>query len=165
MRTSAILLVAAALLAASSALAQGEAPAAPRSGTIKLHPLFIDKNQTAFVDVKLLTRNGDIVEGWALNIHARPVELAPGKLADVHWTRFRMSCAGNSVTTSWVLARDLITTTFALPMSVSMAITPRSGWDQTHAYACKNVPLFTDKGYTSEQVAVVLARSEMKRKP
>jgi hypothetical protein len=153
------------LLAAPAALAQGDAPTAPKSGTIKLYPVYLTKDETAFVDVALLTRNGDIVEGWGLNIHSSPMEFAPGKRADVHWTRFRMNCRTNSVTITWVLGRDLITTTFAQPMNAVIAITPRSGWDQTHVHACKNLPIFTTKGYASEQVAVALARGEMRRKP
>ncbi len=153
------------MLAAPPALAQGDAPTAPKTGTIKLHPVYMTKDQTAFVDVALLTRSGDVVEGWGLNIYSKPIELAPGKVTDVHWTRFRMYCSANSVTVTWVLGRDLITTTFAIPMNAQVAITPKSGWDQTHFYACKNLPIFTAKGYASEQVAVALARGEMRRKP
>ena len=153
------------MLAAPAALAQDDAPKAPKTGTVKLHPVYMTKDQTAFIDVALLTRSGDVVEGWGLNVYSKPIELAPGKVTDVHWTRFRMACSSKSVTVTWVLGRDLITTTFAIPMNAQVTVTPKSGWDLTYYHGCKNETVFTAAPQTSEQVAVALARGEMKRKP
>ncbi|RYD65724.1 MAG: hypothetical protein EOP58_06900 [Sphingomonadales bacterium] len=152
-----------ALLLAMPTAAQTLPPEPPKPGTLRLYPVYSSKTETVFVDTTSLVRTGDTVEGWGLNIYLNPT-LVAGHMTDVHWTRFRMSCAGLVVTATWILGRKLITTTFAARLDKTIAIQRRTGWDQTHAYMCKSVPIFTSKPWTSETVAIVEAQVQLKRK-
>jgi len=155
-----------AILLASPAWAQDDAPVPPAVGTTRLHPVFIDKQQTAFVDIASLTRSGDTVDGWGLNVYAHPTEVTPGNTGDAHWTRFRMSCAARTAAVTWLLGRRYLSTTFKARMGgQSFAIQDRSGWDQTYYYICKSVPLFKGKAIVDESVAIGKARAEMRSKP
>lgn len=156
-------LLAVAIAASAPASAQTVAPEPPAMGALEIHPVYMDKTQTAFVDKPTLIRSGDLVEGWGYNVYLKPTEVA-GHTTEAHWTRFQMSCARKSVTVTWVIGRKLFETTFKARIDSSFPVQDGTGWDQTYAYICDKVPIFKQGGYTNEGIATSQAWNEMSRK-
>jgi len=153
-----------AILLAAPAVAQPGAPDPPKHGMYALYPVYLSKDDTAFVDKMSLVRTGNMVEGWNFNIYAKPTAVTPSQPTEYHWTRFSMNCATLAVTVSWIIGTDLIVTTFKSRLDRTFPVRKDSGWDQIFAEGCGRVPYLTGKAWINTTVAAAQAKGEMARK-
>lgn len=141
---------------ASASTPQTEPPAGP----YRLAYTFTSQTEVGFMDLASLQRNGDVVEGWSLNVFAEPYkpDYAP-VAAPLHWSRVRIDCAAQTARFTHGMGLVDGAVVFSAPIEME-AMPVAEGWVLDADYACNGAtpgrPIVTSVQDAIEQSTAIM---------
>lgn len=132
----------------------------PPTGPHRLAYTFTSQTEVGFLDLASLQRTGDVVEGWSLNIFAKPYQpdYAP-VAAPLHWSRVRIDCGNQTArfTHGIGVVADAVVFSASIPMA-EMRVA--DGWVLDADYACNGAsparPIVTGVPEAIEQSTAIM---------
>lgn len=126
----------AAVLIAGTASAQDSQSSQPPAGDLRLAYTTTSPVEVAFMDLGSLTRTGDVVQGWSLNIFGEPMPNPfHAEAIDAQWSVFTIDCAARTARFTRAVGLKERNVLFDAPYDYP--VTPvAEGWELDASYAC-----------------------------
>ena len=124
------------LLAAGSASAGESQSPAPPTDNLRLAFTTTSPVEVAYMDLGSLSRTGDVVQGWSLNIFGEPMPNPfHAEAIDAQWSVFTIDCAARTARFTRAVGIKARAVLFDAPYDYP--VTPvAEGWELDASYAC-----------------------------
>ena len=125
-----------AFLIAGAASAQDSQSSQPPTDDLRLAYTTTSRVEVGFMDLGSLTRTGDVVQGWSLNIFGEPMPNPfHAEAIDAQWSVFTIDCAAR--TARFTRAVGLKDRNVLFDAPYDYPVTPvAEGWALDASYAC-----------------------------